>query len=219
MKNFLLTCVTLTLLLAGCNEKPAPTEAPTPQTSADQAMQAAKQEAQAAADSAKQAASEAAAAAKDAAAAAEVKTRQASTEARQATDKAVAASKETAAKAVTAAKEATHEAATATENAAQQVAASTAGPPTTIPDWVTMPTYDCRACHAIDHKVVGPAWKDVAEKYKDDPGAEKKLMDKVRKGGKGNWDKVTGGVAMPPHPTLSDAELKRVVDFVLSLAK
>jgi len=222
MKNFLFICMTLVSLLAGCNEKPAPAEPPTPQTStADQAMQAAKQEAQAAADNAKQAAGEAAAAAKDAATAVAAKTekatQQASTAAKQATDKVVAASKETADKAVTAAKEATHEAAATTENAAKEVAASTA--PTTIPDWIKMPTYDCRACHAIDHKLVGPAWKDVAEKYKGDPKAEAMLMEKVKKGGKGNWDKVTGGVSMPPHPLLSDADLKRAVDFVLSLAK
>lgn len=88
-----------------------------------------------------------------------------------------------------------------------------------MPDWIKMPTYDCKACHAIDHKLVGPAWKDVAEKYKGDAGAEARLMEKVRKGGKGNWDKVTGGVAMPPHPNLSDADLKKVLDFELSLAK
>ncbi len=211
MKNLLFICTALAFLLAGCNEKPAPAQAPTPQTSsADQAMQASKEEAKAAVDSAKEAASSAAAATKDADTAI-------SAQAKQTTDTLVTTSKETADKAMTAAKETTHEAATATENAAKEVAASTA--PTTIPDWIVMPKYDCRACHALDHKIVGPAWKDVAEKYKGDATAEAKLMEKVKKGGKGNWDKVTGGVAMPPHPLLSDADLKKVVDFVLSLAK
>ncbi|HUO43342.1 MAG TPA: c-type cytochrome [Burkholderiales bacterium] len=215
MKN-LIACTMLALLLAGCNEKPAPTQTPTPQTSsAEQAMQASKQEATAAVESAKQAASSAAAATKDVATAAATATENA---ARQATDKLTAESQETAGKATEAAKEAAHQAATATEGAAKQVAAATA-PPTAIPDWVVMPKYDCRACHALDHKLVGPAWKDVAERYKGDATAEAKLMDKVKKGGRGNWIQQTGGVSMPPHPNLSDDDLRKVVDFILSLAK
>ena len=90
---------------------------------------------------------------------------------------------------------------------------------TDMPDWIKPPTYDCRTCHAIDKKVIGPAWKDVAEHYKGDPKAHDFLMQKVRKGGKGNWTAVTGGVPMVPHPKLTDAELDRAVTFVLSLAK
>jgi len=211
MKNLLFICTTLAFLLAGCNEKPAPTQTPTPQTSsADQALQASKEEAKAAVENAKETASSVAAATKDAATAISAKTK-------QATDQLVTASEETADKAMTAAKGTTHQAATATENAAQQVAASTA--PATIPDWIVMPKYDCRACHALDHKLVGPAWKDVAERYRGDATAAAKLMDRVKKGGRGNWIQQTGGVSMPPHPNLSDADLKKVVDFVLSLAK
>ncbi|MEJ2181013.1 MAG: cytochrome C-551, partial [Gammaproteobacteria bacterium] len=51
----------------------------------------------------------------------------------------------------------------------------------------------CLACHSVDKKVVGPAWKDVAAKYKGDAGAKATLVEKVKKGGKGNWTKVTGG--------------------------
>lgn len=88
-----------------------------------------------------------------------------------------------------------------------------------LPDWIKAAPYDCKGCHAIDHKVIGPAWHDVAVKYKGDAGAEAKLMEKVKKGGKGNWDAVTGGIPMTPHPTLTDEQLKKAVDFVLSLAK
>jgi cytochrome c len=77
---------------------------------------------------------------------------------------------------------------------------------------------DCLACHAIDKKVVGPAWKDVSAKYKGDAGAEAKLVEKVIKGGKGNWDKITGGVAMTPHPTKpSKEDITKIVASILKL--
>lgn len=76
----------------------------------------------------------------------------------------------------------------------------------------------CLACHSVDKKVVGPAWKDVAEKYKGDSGAKAALIEKVSKGGKGNWTSVTGGVPMPPYsPRVSEADIEKLVDFVLSL--
>ena len=71
----------------------------------------------------------------------------------------------------------------------------------------------CTACHKEDAKLVGPAYKDVAAKYKDDKEAAKKLFDKVRAGGKGAW----GEIPMPPQTTITDEDLKLVVDFVLSL--
>ncbi|WP_455202723.1 c-type cytochrome [Kaarinaea lacus] len=76
----------------------------------------------------------------------------------------------------------------------------------------------CLACHSVDKKVVGPAWKDVAAKYKGDGGAKATLVEKVKKGGKGNWTKVTGGAPMPPYsPRVKDADIEKLVDFVLSL--
>ena len=76
----------------------------------------------------------------------------------------------------------------------------------------------CLACHSVDHKVVGPAWKDVAAKYKGDAGARAALIAKVHKGGKGNWTSVTGGVPMPPYsPRVSDENIEKLVDFVLGL--
>ena len=76
----------------------------------------------------------------------------------------------------------------------------------------------CLACHAVDKKVEGPSLKDIATKYKGNTGAKATLIDKVKKGGKGNWTEVTGGVPMPPYsPRVSDADIEKLVNFVLSL--
>ena len=71
----------------------------------------------------------------------------------------------------------------------------------------------CLACHAKDKKMVGPAYKDVAAKYKGQADAVAKLMDKTRKGGSG----VYGPVPMPPHPAekIADADLKAMIEWVL----
>ncbi len=72
----------------------------------------------------------------------------------------------------------------------------------------------CLACHSVDKKVVGPAWKDVAAKYKGDGAAKAALIEKVKKGGKGNW----GETPMPPYsPRVADADIEKLVDFVLGL--
>jgi len=72
----------------------------------------------------------------------------------------------------------------------------------------------CFVCHAIDKKSVGPAWKEVAAKYRGDAGAEAKLAAKVAKGGSGAW----GSVPMPANsPRVSDADIKSLVKFALSL--
>jgi cytochrome c len=71
----------------------------------------------------------------------------------------------------------------------------------------------CTACHAVDKKIVGPAYKDVAAKYKGDKGAAAKLEEKVKKGGSGVW----GQVPMPPNTQVSDADIKKLVAWVLSL--
>lgn len=76
----------------------------------------------------------------------------------------------------------------------------------------------CLACHSIEKKVVGPAWQDVAARYKGNAGARDELIAKVKAGGKGNWTEVTGGVPMPPYsPRVSDDNIAALVDFVLSL--
>jgi cytochrome c len=70
----------------------------------------------------------------------------------------------------------------------------------------------CLACHSVDKKIVGPAYKDVAKKYANDKGAAAKLMAKVKKGGSGVW----GPVAMPPNPQVKDEDLKKIIAWVLS---
>ena len=72
--------------------------------------------------------------------------------------------------------------------------------------------YNCLACHMIDKKSVGPAYKDIAKKYKGQ-NVNAKLEEKVRKGGSGVW----GQVPMAPNPTVPDADLKKLVAWILSL--
>ena len=76
----------------------------------------------------------------------------------------------------------------------------------------------CLACHSVDKKIVGPAWKDVAAKYKGDAAAKATLVDKVKKGGSGNWTEITKGAKMPPYsPRVPDADIEKLIDFVMSL--
>jgi cytochrome c len=70
----------------------------------------------------------------------------------------------------------------------------------------------CLACHTIDKKLVGPAYKEVAAKYKNDKNAEANLVKKVRAGGSGVW----GQVPMPPNAGVSEKEAQILVKWVLS---
>ena len=72
---------------------------------------------------------------------------------------------------------------------------------------------NCTACHAVDKKVVGPAWKDVSAKYKGDAAAWDKLATKIKKGGSGNWGKMP----MPANPKVSDADMKEILAFIKGL--
>lgn len=72
---------------------------------------------------------------------------------------------------------------------------------------------NCMACHQVDKKVVGPAFKEVAAKYKGDKTAEAKLADKVKKGGTGVW----GQIPMPPNAQVKDEDIKKLVHWVLSI--
>ena len=71
----------------------------------------------------------------------------------------------------------------------------------------------CTACHAVDKKIVGPAFKEVAAKYRSDKTAEARLVKKVKEGGVGVW----GQVPMPPNSTVSDKDIQALVKWVLSL--
>jgi cytochrome c len=71
----------------------------------------------------------------------------------------------------------------------------------------------CKTCHAVDKKIVGPSFQEIAKKYKGDPKAGAMLIERVRAGGAGKW----GQVPMPPSPPdkISDADLKAVVEWIL----
>lgn len=72
--------------------------------------------------------------------------------------------------------------------------------------------HNCLACHQIDKKSVGPAYKDIAKKYAGQADAPAKLAEKVKKGGSGVW----GQVPMPPNAAVPDADIKTLVGWVLS---
>jgi cytochrome c len=71
---------------------------------------------------------------------------------------------------------------------------------------------NCLACHSVQSKLVGPAYKDVAAKYAGQKDAENKLVAKVMKGGSGVW----GPVPMPANPQVTEAEAHTLVKWVLS---
>lgn len=70
---------------------------------------------------------------------------------------------------------------------------------------------NCTACHAVDKKLVGPAFKDVANKYAGQADAVTRLSLKVKAGGSGVW----GAIPMPPNPQVSDDDLKKMIEFIL----
>ncbi|MCF8206958.1 MAG: c-type cytochrome [Methylotenera sp.] len=72
---------------------------------------------------------------------------------------------------------------------------------------------NCMACHAVDKKLVGPAYKDVAAKYAKDKDAYKKLAEKIIKGGSGVW----GPVPMPANTQVSPAEAETLAKWVLTV--
>jgi cytochrome c len=70
----------------------------------------------------------------------------------------------------------------------------------------------CMGCHAVDRKLVGPSFQQIAAKYKGDAQAPSKLARKVKDGGSGVW----GAIPMPAHPAMSDADIQTVVAWVLA---
>jgi len=73
----------------------------------------------------------------------------------------------------------------------------------------------CAACHAVDKKLVGPAYVDVAAKYKADKDAVAKLTKKVKEGGSGVW----GQIPMPPNAATPASDITDLVTWILSLKK
>ena len=72
---------------------------------------------------------------------------------------------------------------------------------------------NCMACHAVDKKLIGPSYKDVAAKYTGQKDAADKLAQKILKGGSGVW----GAVPMPANPQVSEAEAKQLATWVLTV--
>lgn len=95
---------------------------------------------------------------------------------------------------------------TKTSTSTTPMAADTAGK-------ALMANSDCMTCHKIDQKVVGPALKDIAQKYTASPAVIDTLANKVIKGGSGNW----GSIAMSPHPAVSIDDARSMVKYILSL--
>lgn len=87
----------------------------------------------------------------------------------------------------------------------------------TLADQALAQQNGCLECHGLEQKIIGPAFHDIASRYKNDASARSALILKVKNGGKGNWTEVTAGVPMPPFsPRISDAEIATLVDWVLS---
>ena len=73
---------------------------------------------------------------------------------------------------------------------------------------------NCFSCHSIEKKMIGPAWKDVAAKYRGAAGAEERLISNVSRGSSGVW----GSIPMPANsPAVTDADIQALVKFALSL--
>ncbi len=91
--------------------------------------------------------------------------------------------------------------------------AALAAPAAVRADEALAKKYNCSACHQLDKKSVGPAYKDVAKKYKGQADAAAKLAEKVKKGGMGAW----GQVPMPPNAAVPDADIQKLVAWVLAM--
>jgi len=106
-------------------------------------------------------------------------------------------------------------AAGATAAAAPSATASAGAPLDLAAGEALMQKDGCGACHAVDKKIVGPAYQDVAAKYQGDAGALAKLSQKVKTGGAGVW----GPVPMPPNLQVADGDIKALVSWILALKK
>ncbi len=71
----------------------------------------------------------------------------------------------------------------------------------------------CMTCHAMDRKAIGPGYKEIAAKYRNDKSAEAKLIQKVKAGGSGIW----GPAPMPPNAHVKDDDIKAMVQWILAL--
>jgi cytochrome c len=72
--------------------------------------------------------------------------------------------------------------------------------------------HGCLGCHASTKKIIGPAFRDISEKYRNTPNSQNYLMLRVKNGGSGIW----GVVAMPANKNMSDADLESIIQWVLN---
>ena len=84
-----------------------------------------------------------------------------------------------------------------------------------LADMALATTKNCMACHAVDKKLVGPSYKDIATKYAGQADAVDKLAAKVVKGGSGAW----GPVPMPANAQINDADAKKLVTWIMAGSK
>jgi cytochrome c len=80
-------------------------------------------------------------------------------------------------------------------------------------DEASLKKNNCMACHAVDKKLVGPSYKDVANRYRGQSDAADKLAKKIRAGGGGVW----GPIPMPANPQVSENEAKKLADYILNI--
>ena len=97
----------------------------------------------------------------------------------------------------------------------QPVATASFQSGTNLPVVALATKYGCLSCHSVNAKIVGPAYKDVAAKYRNDPNALEKIAAQIHHGGSGKW----GSVLMPPFPMVSDEEAKMLGSWIMSQAK
>jgi cytochrome c len=196
--------VAIALTACGKKEEPAPVAAPAPvQQPAPAPVQEAAEAAEEAVEEAAEATEEAAEEAKSAVEAAVEQAREAGAQAvEQVTEKATEAVEEV------------KQAAEAAVAGAMQAAGIATVAPMSAADAEKLATAkNCMACHAVDRKLVGPSYKEVAEKRGSEEGAVALLAEKIQKGGAG----VYGPVPMPPNPQVNAEEAAQLAQWVLSL--
>lgn len=108
---------------------------------------------------------------------------------------------------------------TDTKSEAAEAAATAPAVPSDNPDYekglALVAGSDCLTCHKVDEKVIGPSYRDVANKYENTEANVKMLAEKIIKGGTGVW----GEVAMTAHPAVTQADAEQMVKYILLLKK
>jgi cytochrome c len=87
---------------------------------------------------------------------------------------------------------------------------ATAGGPRDVQ--ALLATYGCTGCHAVDARMVGPSFREVARRFGSEAGGDDRVARRIREGGAGDW----GSIPMPPHPAINDAELRSLVAWVFA---